>query len=110
MNFQVSIDGSAQTQFQFNGVCVTCDWIYNFTAYNIQWLDSGNHTLDLTLLNAIGSDAFGNSTTFYFDYAAVNETDAFSTQATSSTSTVPTSTPSTPASTPAPTPPAPSAQ
>jgi hypothetical protein len=103
MGFQVSIDGGAETQFQFDGMCdpTDCEGTYNFTAYDIQSLQSGNHTLDLTLLNATGTDTFYNDnydTDFNFDYAAVNETDAFPTRATSST--VPTSTPSTaPAST-----------
>jgi hypothetical protein len=100
INFQVSIDGGAQTQYQFNGVCdptaSSCNPTYNFTAYDIQSLQSGNHTLDLTLLDATGTDANGvnaSLTIFDFDYAAVNETDAFTIQTISST--VPTSTPST---------------
>jgi hypothetical protein len=112
MGFQVSIDEGVQTQFQFNGVCdsdVNCNIAYNFTAYNIQSLHSGNHTLDLTLLNATGSNTFGDYTifyddysVFYFEYAVVNETDTFPTPTISSTA--PTST----TSTTAPTSPAPS--
>jgi hypothetical protein len=90
MNFQVSIDGGVQTQYQINGICdptaSSCTFIYNFTAYNIQSLQSGNHSLDLTLLNATGINAAGNVTVFPFEYAVVNETDAFPTQAISSTS------------------------
>jgi hypothetical protein len=89
INFQVSIDGSAQTPFQFDGVCApaapSCNPTFNFTIYDIQSLQSGNHTLDLTLLNATGSNSSSNYTFFYFDYAVVNETDAFPTQVTSST-------------------------
>jgi hypothetical protein len=124
INFQVSIDGGGQTQFQFDGVCdpaaSSCSPTYGFVIYNIQSLQSGTHTLDLTLLNPTGTDGAA-VTAFYFDYAAVNETDAFPTQATSSTafasilSTVPASTPSSAAaytpttSTVAPPSPAPSA-
>jgi hypothetical protein len=93
MNFQVSIDGGPQTQFQFDGVCPGCVPTYNFTAYDIQSLHSANHTLVLALVNATGTNSVG-LTPFYFDYAAVNETEAFPTQATSSTA--PTGNPSTP--------------
>jgi hypothetical protein len=103
INFQVSIDGGVQTQFHFDGVCdptiSSCNPTYGFVAYNIQSLHSGTHTLDLTLLDPTSTDGAA-FTTFYFDYATVNETDAFLTQVTSSTvftsipSTVPAGTPS----------------
>jgi hypothetical protein len=80
MNFQVGINRGVQTQFQFNEVCGTPNAAHNFTVYNIQSLHSGNHTLDLTLLNATGVNSIG-STIFNFNYAVVDET----TQATSST-------------------------
>jgi hypothetical protein len=90
INFQVSIDGGAETQFQFDGsgTCqelggLDCPTKYNFTVYN-ESLPFGSHILDLTLLNATGSYSDGNYTSFQFDYAVVNETDAFPTQATSS--------------------------
>jgi hypothetical protein len=84
INFQVSIDGGGQTQYQFDGNS-NDEFTYNFSAYNIQSLQSGNHTLDLTLLNATGSNSYFNYTIFDFNYAVVNETDAFPTQVTSST-------------------------
>jgi hypothetical protein len=80
MNFQVSIDGGAPSPYQFDGVCGTCNTTYNFTAYNTQSLPFGTHTLDLTLLNATGSNS---GTLFNFNYAVVNETNAFPTQPTS---------------------------
>jgi hypothetical protein len=89
MNFQVSIDGGPQTQYQINDMCdpTDCYDTFNFSAYNIQSLQSGNHTLDLTLLNATGVNNDENYTDFFFDYAMVNETHAFPTQVISSTST-----------------------
>jgi hypothetical protein len=91
INFQVSIDGGGQTQYQFDGVCdptaSSCAFVYNFTAYNTQSLQPGDHTLDLKLLNATGINANQNLTLFQFQYAVVNETDAFPTQAISLTST-----------------------
>jgi hypothetical protein len=93
MNFQVSVDGGSQTQFQFDGVCSGCSLTYYFIAYNIQSLQLGTHSLDLTLLDATGTNSVpGGLTSFSFQYAAINETDAFPTQTTSST--VPTSAPS----------------
>jgi hypothetical protein len=89
IGFQVSIDGGVQTPVQINGVCPSCNPTYNFTAYDIQSLDSGSHALNLTLLNATGVNADENFSIFKFDYAVVNETP---TQTFSST--VPTSTPS----------------
>jgi hypothetical protein len=108
VGFQVSIDGGAQTQFQIDGNA-NDDIAYNFSAYNIQSLQSGNHTLDLILLNATGSNSYFNYAIFDFNYAVVNETDAFPTQVTSSTSTPSTAAAHTPtASTAAPPSPAPS--
>jgi hypothetical protein len=101
IGFQVGIDGGVQTQYQFNGVCdSSCNPTYNFTAYSIQSLQSGNHTLDLTLLTAtgvnVGINNDENYTAFYFDHAVVNETHAFSIQAISSTSTTSTAAAHTP--------------
>jgi hypothetical protein len=75
MNFQVSIDGGLQTQYQIDGMCDGCNATYNFTAYNVQSLQNGSHTLDLTLLNATGENRIPvgpGRTMFYFDFAAVD--------------------------------------
>jgi hypothetical protein len=75
MNFQVSIDGGPQTQYQIDGMCDGCNATYNFTAYNVQSLQNGSHTLDLTLLNATGENRIPvgpGRTMFYFDFAAVD--------------------------------------
>jgi hypothetical protein len=93
VSFQVSIDGGIQTQSQLNGVCKSTVSICstalapNFLAYDIQSLQSGNHTLNLTLLNATDINADGNYTVFAFNYGVVNEADAFPTQTISSNST-----------------------
>jgi hypothetical protein len=78
----------------------------------MQSLQSGDHTLNLTLLTATGTDSPFVTVydVFDFDYAVVNETDAFPTQTISSTSTISTTAAHTPtASTAAPPSPAPSA-
>jgi hypothetical protein len=91
MNFLVSIDGGAQTPYQFDGICETCNVTF-FAAYDIQSLQYGDHTLSVTLLDATGINAQGNYTAFYFNDAIVNEADTFLTQTISST--VATGTPS----------------
>jgi hypothetical protein len=122
MNFQVSIDGGASSQYQFDGQLDGCPAIagaacllFNLTAYGIQSLPAGTHTLGLTLLNATGLYPFGPNLTFFaFNYATVNETNVSPIQPTSLTAptsttlTQPTSSTSahtSTASTPVPTPP-----
>jgi hypothetical protein len=98
MNFQVSIDGGPQTQFQFNGVCTSCAKTFNFSVYDNQSLLPGSHTLSLTLLNATGTNRFPsigddtNLTVFYFDYAVINGTNSMAQTPTTSTTPPATST------------------
>ena len=71
--------------------------VSNVSLYNIQGLPSGNHTMQMSLL-----DWNGGGTSMKFDYAYVNETFVASPAATSSTSSmISTSASQTPTQTPA---------
>src|SRR6266550_9158420 len=85
-NFTVSIDGSTPIRFLF---VQPSSISYNFTAYNQQSLQFGNHNLDLMLLDANETSDGAHNSNFLFDYADINDTGTPSTGATPSTSTTP---------------------
>src|ERR1700722_11915765 len=70
-NFTVSIDGSIPMEFFFNappGI------IFNFTAYDQQTLQFGNHNLDLMLQDTNETADAAHNSNFLFDYASIYET------------------------------------
>ena len=75
IDFQVSVDGGPQSQFHFDGACLSsCGWRYNFSAYDVQGLQFGNHNVEFTLLDATALNASSTgTTTIWFDRAVVNE-------------------------------------
>ncbi len=70
-NFTVSIDGSTPIRFLF---VQPSSISYNFTAYNQQSLQFGNHNLDLMLLDANETSDGAHNSNFLFDYADINDT------------------------------------
>src|SRR3984957_13547407 len=70
-NFTVSIDGSIPMEFFFNappGI------IFNFTAYDQQTLQFGNHNLDLMLQDTNETADAAHNSNFLCDYASIYET------------------------------------
>ena len=71
-NFTVSVDKSAPIHFLFYRTSAHA--LYNFTAYDNQFLQFGNHNLDLVQLDTNETLDSANNSNFLFDYAVINET------------------------------------
>ncbi|KAF8338366.1 hypothetical protein F5887DRAFT_517091 [Amanita rubescens] len=72
-NFTVNIDGGIPIQFLFVQPS-NSSALYNFTVYNQQSLQFGNHNLDLMLLDTNETGDGAHNSNFLFDYAEVNDT------------------------------------
>ena len=69
VDFQITIDGSNSTNLSY---------MYNVSIYDKQNLNPGPHVLELTLLNATGSNADHlDRSCIYVDYAVINETSLY---------------------------------
>jgi hypothetical protein len=74
-NFTVSIDNSTPIQFLFYRSGLPA--LYNFTAYDQQSLQFGNHNLDLKQLDTNETGDSAHNSNFLFDYAVINEMEPF---------------------------------
>ena len=83
VDFRSTIDGRDSTVHQINGVDNCCNstsllYMYHVSIYDKQNLNPGPHVLDITLLNATGSDVDHiDRSHFYVHYAVVNETGVY---------------------------------
>jgi hypothetical protein len=74
-NFTVSVDNSTPVQFLFYQLGPPAS--YNFSAYDKQFLQFGNHNLDLMQLDTNETGDSDHNSNFLFDYAVINETMPF---------------------------------
>jgi hypothetical protein len=74
-SFNVSVDNS--TPIQFFLYRSGSPPLYNFTAYDEQFLQSGNHILDLMELDTNDTADSPHNSNFLFDFVVINETMPF---------------------------------
>jgi hypothetical protein len=76
-NFTVSVDNSTPIHFLFYPLGPDVTAVYNFTAYDEQFLQFGNHKLDLKQLDTNETGDSAHNSNFLFDYAVINDTKPF---------------------------------